>query len=182
MFAFLPLGTANSFARTLGIPLDLDGAVDVIAKGEARRIDVGCIDGDYFLNAAAIGLSPMSRGNGAARAQAQARAARLSRLGRVVGGRNSALSASSWTTASARDRMWATEVRIANGRFHGGLELVENADLDSGEIVVQAVTGRERRSGSDGAGLASAMKLRSRHETVREFHVRQASNSTTGPG
>ena len=33
VFALLPLGTANSFARTLGIPLDLDGAVDVIAKG-----------------------------------------------------------------------------------------------------------------------------------------------------
>src|SRR5690349_260731 len=25
VFALLPLGTANSFARTLGIPLDLDG-------------------------------------------------------------------------------------------------------------------------------------------------------------
>ena len=27
VFALLPLGTANSFARTLGIPLDLDGAI-----------------------------------------------------------------------------------------------------------------------------------------------------------
>ncbi|MCV5420656.1 diacylglycerol kinase family protein, partial [Escherichia coli] len=26
----LPLGTANSFARTLGLPLDLDGAIDVL--------------------------------------------------------------------------------------------------------------------------------------------------------
>ena len=33
VFAFLPLGTANSFARTLGMPLDLDGAIDVIANG-----------------------------------------------------------------------------------------------------------------------------------------------------
>ena len=31
----LPLGTANSFARTLGIPLDIAGAVDVLAR--ARR-------------------------------------------------------------------------------------------------------------------------------------------------
>ena len=59
VFAFLPLGTANSFARTLGIPLDLDGAIDVIANGVARRIDLGCIDGDYFANAAAMGLSPL---------------------------------------------------------------------------------------------------------------------------
>src|SRR5688500_1908097 len=39
VFAVLPLGTANSFARTLGIPLDLAGAVAVIAGGERRRID-----------------------------------------------------------------------------------------------------------------------------------------------
>jgi hypothetical protein len=33
-------------------------------------------------------------------------------------------------------------VRIANGRFHGGVELIESADVRSGDIVVQAVTGR----------------------------------------
>ena len=37
--------------------------------------------------------------------------------------------------------MWATEARIANGTHHGGVELVESADVDSGEIVIQAVTG-----------------------------------------
>src|SRR4030095_7358360 len=58
-FALLPLGTANSFARTLEIPLDLDGAVDVIANGEARRIDLAAINGDHFLNNAALGLAPM---------------------------------------------------------------------------------------------------------------------------
>src|SRR5688500_2463571 len=59
VFAILPLGTANSFARTLGVPLDLDGAIEVIAKGRRKRIDLGCIDGDYFANAAALGLSPL---------------------------------------------------------------------------------------------------------------------------
>jgi len=44
VFAVLPLGTANSFARTLGLPLDLDGAIDVIANGRRKRIDLGLID------------------------------------------------------------------------------------------------------------------------------------------
>src|SRR3546814_20002025 len=56
VFALLPLGTANSFARTLGIPVDLDGAIDVIATGRRARIDLGAIDGDYFANVAAIGM------------------------------------------------------------------------------------------------------------------------------
>ena len=59
VFAVLPLGTANSFARTLGLPLDLDGAIEVIAHGRRKRIDLGIIDGDYFANAAALGLSPL---------------------------------------------------------------------------------------------------------------------------
>jgi len=54
----LPLGTANSFARTLGLPLDVEGAVDVIVHGERRRIDLGMIDDDYFANAASIGIAP----------------------------------------------------------------------------------------------------------------------------
>src|SRR3546814_9635967 len=59
VIALLPLGTANSFARTMGIPLDLEGAIGVIAGGRRRRIDLGMIDGDYFANCAAIGLSPL---------------------------------------------------------------------------------------------------------------------------
>ena len=59
IFAFLPLGTANSFAKTLGIPIDLDGAIDVIANGRPKRIDLGFIDKDYFANAAAMGMSPL---------------------------------------------------------------------------------------------------------------------------
>jgi len=35
VFGVLPLGTANSFARTLGLPLDLDGAVQAIAAAPA---------------------------------------------------------------------------------------------------------------------------------------------------
>ena len=54
----LPLGTANSFARTLGIPLNIEGAVEVIRTGKPRRIDLGMIDGDYFANCAAMGISP----------------------------------------------------------------------------------------------------------------------------
>ncbi len=54
----LPLGTANDLAKTLGIPSDLDEACAVIERGVARRIDVGCVNGVYFVNEMSIGLSP----------------------------------------------------------------------------------------------------------------------------
>jgi diacylglycerol kinase (ATP) len=57
VLGILPLGTGNSFARTLGIPLTLAGAVDVIAGGKVADVDLGKIDNDYFANMAAIGFS-----------------------------------------------------------------------------------------------------------------------------
>lgn len=141
VYALLPLGTANSFARTLGIPLDLDGAVQVIATGRRRRIDLGMIDGDYFANAAAIGLSPMI-GDSVPHDLKRY----LGRVGYLIWAIWCFVRFSPFRLVVTDDerehRLWTTEVRIFNGRFHGGVELTENTDVDSGDIVVQAVTGR----------------------------------------
>ena len=53
----LPTGTANDLARTLQIPTDLNHAVEVIANGCIRVIDVGTVNGKLFFNVASIGLS-----------------------------------------------------------------------------------------------------------------------------
>jgi diacylglycerol kinase family enzyme len=54
----LPLGTLNHFARDLAIPQDLESALDVVASGIVRRVDVGEANGRVFLNNASIGLYP----------------------------------------------------------------------------------------------------------------------------
>jgi len=171
VFAFLPLGTANSFARTLRIPLELDGAVDVIANGVARPIDVASINGDYFLNNAALGLAPV-----VAETVPSGLKRILGRLGYLVWAGWSAASFDAFRLVvddgRREHRLWATEVRIANGRFHGGVELIESADLDSGEVVVQAVQGRSLTKLA-WSYLASAVKAASRHERVREFRGRK---------
>jgi YegS/Rv2252/BmrU family lipid kinase len=168
VFAVLPLGTANSFARTLGLPLDLAGAVEVVARGRPRPVDLAAINGDYFLNNAALGLAPV-----VAESVPQALKKGFGRLGYLLW--------AGWSAASFRafrlkvecedrtHRLWATEARIANGRFHGGLELIESADLHSGEVVIQAVPGRSVL-GLGWSYFASALKLARRRESVREFH------------
>lgn len=143
VFALLPLGTANSFARSLGIPLDLDGAIEVITNGQRRRIDLGSVDGDYFVNSAAIGLSPMI-----AETVPPILKRSLGRLGYLIWAVRSALRFRPFRLTvddgKCRTTAWSTEVRIANGGHFGGVELVESAELDSGEIVVQAVTGKSK--------------------------------------
>src|SRR5215467_9489393 len=52
----LPNGTVNVWARELGIPLDGAGARAVLVNGRMRRIDLGCVNGRYFLLMVGIGL------------------------------------------------------------------------------------------------------------------------------
>ncbi len=54
----LPLGTLNHFAKDLQIPLDAEGAVRTIAAGVTRRVDVGEVNGRYFVNNSSIGAYP----------------------------------------------------------------------------------------------------------------------------
>ena len=54
----LPLGTLNHFARDLGIPHELDAAVETIGKLHQRQIDVAEVNGKIFVNNSSLGLYP----------------------------------------------------------------------------------------------------------------------------
>lgn len=53
----LPLGTANDLALTLNIPRSLPEACRVIREGYICQIDLGWVNGKYFLTVASLGLS-----------------------------------------------------------------------------------------------------------------------------
>jgi YegS/Rv2252/BmrU family lipid kinase len=163
----LPLGTANSFARTLGIPLTVEGAVEVIRTGKPRRIDLGMIDGDYFANCAAMGISPKIAetvphglkkvfGKVGYLTWAAYQYLRFRPFTLIVGEGETAV------------KIRVVEVRISNGPYHGGTELVDAAAVDSGEIVVQAVMGHVKRRLVQN-WVASVFRHESRHEKVRDF-------------
>lgn len=167
VFGVLPLGTANSFARTLGLPLDLDGAVAIFATGKRRRIDLGMIDDDYFVNAASLGLSPMIGDTVPHKLKRY-----LGRIGYLLWAVKCSIGFRAFRLTiddgSGERRMWATEVRILNGPYHGGVELSDDATVDSGELVVQAVVGRSHaRLAWD--WYAKFFKLRDRNAHTEEF-------------
>lgn len=163
----LPFGTANSFARTLGIPLDIDKAINVLAHGAPRRIDLGMIDDDYFANCAALGISPQI-------------AETVPHGLKKVLGRAGYLGWAALQFAKFRPftlivddgekehRLRVVEVRISNGPYHGGTELVDDASVDSGEIVVQAVQGHVKRRLIKN-WFASVFRLSARHEDTINF-------------
>jgi diacylglycerol kinase (ATP) len=57
----IPIGTGNDFSRCLGVPRDINAAVDLLVHGTPRRVDVGQVTFEngvarYFLNIAGCGF------------------------------------------------------------------------------------------------------------------------------
>lgn len=56
----IPLGTGNDFARTIGVPANLEEAIELIRAGETRPVDLVRVTSDavrYFVNVSAGGFS-----------------------------------------------------------------------------------------------------------------------------
>lgn len=56
ILAVLPAGTMNLFARSLGMPLDLDSAIAAVAIGKVREVDVATANGTPFVHQYSVGL------------------------------------------------------------------------------------------------------------------------------
>src|SRR3954471_7388583 len=56
----IPLGTGNDFARSIGLPTELEAALDTIRAGATRQVDLVRVTSDevrYFVNVSAGGFS-----------------------------------------------------------------------------------------------------------------------------
>lgn len=128
----LPLGTANDFARTVSIPLDLAAAVRVIAAGRTTRIDLGDANGYPFFNVASIGFSA-----DLARSLTEKAKKYWGKLGyALVAGR--LLASSRLFTAvlehdGLHEELRTLQVSVGNGRYYGGgMTVHENATATDG--------------------------------------------------
>lgn len=139
----LPLGTANDFARTLHVPVDLDEACRTIAHGKVVDIDLGLSGENYYANRASIGI-------GASVAQAMSPMLKkyVGSLAYPVG---TARGFMRHRPFSARltfpDGDHATQefssllqVSVANGRYFGGGQIAaEDAGIDDSTLDVSVL-------------------------------------------
>ncbi len=54
--AIIPCGTANHLATALDIPQNIDDAINIMASGQIKAIDIGSVNGTMFIQAAGVGL------------------------------------------------------------------------------------------------------------------------------
>jgi diacylglycerol kinase (ATP) len=155
----LPLGTANNFARTLGIPTDLPAACAVAARGTPQRVDVGRANDRHFLTTASIGLSVAitERLSGGVKR----------RWGRLAYGiaalqafRRARPFAAEIVWPAGRLRTWTVQIVVGNGRYYGtALAVAEDATIHDQQLDAYSL---EVRHWWELVGLAPSLK-RGRH-------------------
>lgn len=135
----LPLGTANDFARSLGIPQDLEQAAAIIVEGHRRDVDVGLVDERPFLNVATIGFSAE-----VARHHEGERKRRLGVLNYPLSWFDAYRSHRPFRATLVLDgitrRCRCSQLAVGSGRHYGaGLTIAEDARIDDGLLRVYYV-------------------------------------------
>lgn len=130
----IPGGRGNDFARVLGIPVEVEGAVAVLAEGATREIDVGEVNGARFLCIASCGFDSDAN-----------RIANESRFrGRLVYAYAALRALVAWKPArftltldGHRQQFRGYAVAAANSRaYGGGMFIAPDAELDDGLLDV----------------------------------------------
>jgi diacylglycerol kinase (ATP) len=139
----VPLGTTNNFARTLGIPLTVTGAVGVLARGKVADVDLGQVNGTFFANLVSVGLSghvaaTVRPGLKRLLGRAAYPLTAVARLPRHVPFR-------AVITAGGQDHATTThQLNIANGSFHAGRPITGDASADDRLLLAYTLGGSRR--------------------------------------
>jgi YegS/Rv2252/BmrU family lipid kinase len=139
LIGIIPMGTANSFARSLGIPLDLVESLNVIKANYHTKIDLGKIGDDYFANTANIGISALinqSVDNNAKSVFGRG-AYLLSVLYHLVFAKSFKLTITDQN--NKKHKFKSVEVLIANGKYQGGVNLAPDASLKNNQIHIRVI-------------------------------------------
>jgi len=134
----LPLGTTNNFARTLGIPIEVDSAVEILETGKVIDVDLGLAGDLPFTNHVGVGLS------------AEIFAKAPPRLKKLIGRLAYPATALALLTrhrpmratvrADGRQHEYLThQLYIANGGFHAGRPITADSDADDRLLVAYPV-------------------------------------------
>lgn len=134
----LPSGTANDFARNLGLPEDPESLCRLIASGTTEWLDVAQFGDQIFLNVAHVGLGtwPVRESSSEVKRRFGRFAYAMMLMRKVVGQRGfrAAIQCESGAVAGR----WLT-IAVATGAFFGGGTAIPEASANDGQLDIVAV-------------------------------------------
>lgn len=130
----LPLGTANDFARTVGIPADPVQAAKAFLTYKPEPIDLGEVNGHLYFNVASIGFSAEL-----ARQLDAASKKKWGKLGYAIVAARILMRSEIFTAYLEHDglteKVRTLQVSVGNGKFYGGGMAVEkDAAINDGKL------------------------------------------------
>jgi YegS/Rv2252/BmrU family lipid kinase len=173
----VPLGTFNDLARALAVPSASAEACAAIARGRTRRIDVGRVNGTYFVNEASIGVTTRI-----ARRQTPELKQRLGAIAILTTSLQAVREVRPFAAEISFDgkseRARSVQITIANNARFGGVIVRDDAAIDDGWLDLYSV---EPRNWLDAFALvrkivagdpSSGDGLRTRRSTRFEIRTR----------
>lgn len=138
-FAILPLGTANDLARSLGISNNLSDAFQIILDNHRSKINLGVINGHYFLNAAHIGLGVTVTHE--LTPDVKKKWGVLSYLKAALSAfKNNRSFHVSITVKGKTYQMHSIQLAVGNGRYYGGGNVIdEKSEIDDGLLCLYSL-------------------------------------------
>ena len=143
-FGLIPLGTGNDFAQALGLPVDVEQAIEVLNRDHRVAVDIGRLNGRHFVNVSGGGF--IAEVSEAVTPQMKSVAGRLAYL---LGGAQTLLDFEpTWMTLHAepggeRTRASVYAFAACNSRMIGGGRLIApHAVIDDGLLdlcVIEAM-------------------------------------------
>lgn len=169
----VPCGTANDFAATLGIPGEPAAALDLLVAGRPRAVDLGYVNGHYFVNVASLGLS--ARVAHAMKREHKSRWGKWAYVGEALRqARRHPQEPLRICVGERCEFFEAYQVSVANGRqFGGGWRVTDEARPDDGRLdVVVVTTPRPNLRATLGKSLelVADHKYRASHVEVEAAH------------
>jgi diacylglycerol kinase family enzyme len=165
-YGFLPLGTSNTFVRSLGLPLTYPLAKRLILKQQVRPASIGAVNGKVFANIAGIGIP--------AEVTASVTNESKKKFG-LFAYIASGLKAMTGHTAiychvvndEVNESFYTHYLLFANGKYHGNLSLGNEISAYNDKLVLVAMGISEKRWHFFSALFSLTLRRHKRHPKIR---------------
>jgi len=167
VYGFLPLGTSNTFMRSLGLPLLYPAAKRVILKQYSQPVSLGSVNGIFFGNIAGIGIPTLVSESTTNKIKRY-----LGPVAYVVTGLKALMTYRAFHVTIINDEInesfYTRYLLFANGKYHGNISLGNKVSVFNDRLALMAFGVSQSHWHNIGALLKL---LIGRHESDRHVKI-----------